>query len=83
MKLREWFKPKPKAPEAPKAPDNDGTLNLPGYLKLWSLLRTLPIKKLFPAVVSVSTVIFLAISGLVAWLVLVSSFVFRLFTILS
>lgn len=80
MTVRDWLKPKP-APEAPKAPDNDGTLNLPGYLKLWSLLRTLPIKKLFPAVVSVSTVVFLAISGLIAWFVLLCSFVVKLFKI--
>lgn len=76
-----WWRRKNKPDDAPVAPNDNGTLGLPKYLQAWNILRKIPIKKLFPAVLSVSTVVFLAISGLIAWGVLFCSFVLKLFKV--
>lgn len=76
-----WPHRKEKPDTDPVDPKDAGTLGLPKYLQAWNILRNIPIKKLFPAVLSVSTVVFFAISGLLAWLVLICSFVAKLFKI--
>lgn len=77
--LKNWLKPKPAPPldsvPVPAAP------NLAKYLQIWQLLKKIPVQKMLPAVVSVSGVVFLAISGLIAWLVILCVFVLRLFKI--
>lgn len=78
MGLNDWW-PKKTPDPSPASPEDDGTLGLPKYLQAWRTLRDIPIKKLFPAVVSVSAVVFFAISGVLAWLVLICSFVVKLF----
>lgn len=74
-------KPKP-VPEPPKpAPAPVPEPGLKTYLKIWERLRKIPITQLFPAVTSVSAVVFFAISGVLAWLVIFCAFVLRLFKI--
>jgi hypothetical protein len=70
---------KPDVPPTPAPAPDPGTLSGPQWLKAWATLRQIPIKKLFPAVTSVGVVVFLALSGLLAWVVLVLSFIVRLF----
>jgi hypothetical protein len=77
-----WWRKNPKPAPAPNTPDatpDSGTLSGPQWLKAWAALRKIPIKQLFPAVTSVSVVVFLAISGLLAWVVVFLSFIVRLF----
>lgn len=81
MGLDDWLRRKKQPDTDPVVPEDAGTLKLPKYLQAWNILRNIPIKKLFPAVLSVSTVVFFAISGLLAWLVLICSFVVKLFKI--
>lgn len=40
----------------------------PSYLKVWLALRGIPIQKLGPLLFTVPVIVFLAISGAVAWL---------------
>lgn len=77
----DWLQRKEKPDTDPVDPEDDGTLGPLKYLQAWNTLRNIPIKKLFPAALSVSTVVFFAVSGLLAWLVLICSFVAKLFKI--
>lgn len=77
MSIIDWWKRNNEPDKKPT--DGDGTIGLPKYLQAWNLLRKIQIKKLFPAVVSVSTVVFFAISGVLAWAVLFGSFICKLF----
>lgn len=76
MSISDWWRSDDKKP---KPDDNDTTVSIPKYVQAWNLLRKIPVEKLGPAVLSVSTVIFFAISGVLAWLVLFGAFVCQLF----
>ncbi len=71
------FRPKPQ-PE----PDDMDTQPSPKWLQAWVLFRKIPVEKLFPAVTLTSFVVFLAISGFVAWAVVFLSFIVQLFRVL-
>lgn len=79
-KLNGWLRPRPKPGPTP-VPVPAEKPSLGKYVQIWRLLQQIPVAKLFPAVVSVSGVVFLAISGLIAWLVVLAAFVFKLFKI--
>lgn len=78
-KLNGLFRPRPKP--TPQPVPEPAAPSVGKYLQIWRLLQQIPVTKLFPAVVSVSGVVFLAISGLIAWLVVFAAFVIRLFKI--
>jgi hypothetical protein len=61
-------------PTAPVVPESVR----PQYLKAWAILRQIDFKKLAPAVFTVSTVLFFAISGFIAWLGLLVGFFIRI-----
>jgi hypothetical protein len=71
---RIWPKPKP-APKPDSAPKPMSTLD---YIKAWKLLKSIPIHKLGPAVGSVGLVLFLAISGLIAWITVIMRFMLEI-----
>lgn len=73
-----WLRPKPK-PDVPP----DSTPGLTTYFQAWQKLKQIPIKKLFPGVTAVGAVVFFAISGVLAWLVLFVSFIVNLFKLLT
>lgn len=50
----------------------------PQYLRAWAILRQIDFKKLAPVVFTVPTVLFFAISGLIAWLGLLVGFFIRI-----
>lgn len=73
-----WW-PRRKDPDAPV----DNTPGLAKYLQIWQLLSKIQVQKLWPAVLSVSGVVFFAISGLIAWVVIMMAFICKLFKILT
>ena len=60
------------APSPPKAP---GTFD---YLKAWRLLKEIPIQKLGRVVSLSAVIVFFAVSGVVAWVVVFAKFAFTL-----
>lgn len=58
--------PTPPAPTPEPAPTPDAPP--PSYLRAWLALRNIPVQKLGPLLVTVPVIVFLAISGAVAWL---------------
>ena len=75
-RVRGWFnpeKPDPKTPDpvvpapepAPTPSKNPGAVD---YVRAWLLFRKIPFSQLFPAITATVLVVFLAISGAVAWL---------------
>jgi hypothetical protein len=79
---RIWpWTPKP-APEPTPEPTPKPAPS-PKYLKALWALKDIPLSKLFPLVFTVPFVVFLAISGLVAWLVVFASFITQLFWVLT
>jgi hypothetical protein len=79
---RIWpWTPKP-APEPTPEPTPKPAPS-PKYLKALWALKDIPLAKLFPLVFTVPVVVFLALSGLVAWLVVFASFVTHLFWVLT
>jgi hypothetical protein len=79
---RIWpWTPKP-APEPTPEPTPKPAPS-PKYLKALWALKDIPLSKLFPLVFTVPVVVFLALSGLVAWLVVFASFVTHLFWVLT
>jgi len=84
--LVDWFKPKPKpAPGPTPVPEPEPTKPAGplGYIRAWQLFKTIPVHKLFPALTATSVVVFLAISGALAWLVVFVRFMLHLFMALS
>lgn len=76
-----WKRKTPEPAPTPAEPNEPGTLSGPQWLKAWATLRKIPIKKMLPAITSVGVVVFLALSGLLAWVVVVLSFIVRLFKV--
>lgn len=68
-----WRKTKP-------SPELDADKNIP-WLRVGAILRSIPFNKLLPLFLSVPTVLFLTISGLVAWIVLFVKFITSLFSV--
>ena len=81
---RIWpWTPKPAPEPAPEPTPKPAPAPSPKYLKALWALKDIPLSKLFPLVFTVPVVVFLAISGLVAWLVVFASFVTHLFWVLT
>ena len=75
--LRDKLWPKPVPGPAPLPTPNKPVSPL-DYVKAWQLFKSIPIHQLAPAVCSVSVVLFLAISGLLAWIVVILRFMFEI-----
>lgn len=85
-RLRIWpFPPRPKPDPAPApAPAPEPTPEArPKYLRALWALKQIPFSRLFPLVFTVPFVVFLAISGLIAWVVVAASFITHLFRALT
>jgi hypothetical protein len=81
---RIWpWTPKPAPEPAPEPTPKPAPAPSPKYLKALWALKDIPLSKLFPLVFTVPVVVFLALSGLVAWLVVFASFVTHLFWVLT
>ena len=82
-RIRDWFTPdKPDQPADPDADADADTTNV-SYLRILLLLRQIPFRKLGPLVFTVPTIVFLAISGAVAWLAVGFGIVIRIIRLIS
>lgn len=70
-----WKKPTPLQPDAPTTPDS-----IP-WVRVGVILRSIPFKKLLPAFFAVPTLVFFALSGLVAWVMLLLRFAVNIFNL--
>lgn len=76
-----WKKKEPKEPETPK-PEPQKPTNV-SWLRVGLILRSIPFQKLGPVFFTVPIVLFFAISGLIAWVMVMLRFaisVFKLWT---
>jgi len=76
-----WPRPTPKpapAPEPKPAPAPAKPLSTLDYIRAWKIFKNIPIHKLAPAVLSTSFVLFLAISGLIAWITVILRFMLEI-----
>ena len=76
-KLKDWFNTADKD-DKPVKPEEQVS-----YVRAWLLLRKIDIKELWPVIFSVPLLVFFAISGFIAWLVLFARFVVGLWSLLS
>lgn len=79
-RLRGWLKPTPPTPTPTPVPDQP-----PGpipYLRVWALLRSVNFKELWPVLFSVPVLVFFALSGLGAWLVVLVRFLSTIWRVL-
>lgn len=74
-------KKKPAAPEPAPAPTPEPPT--PSYLKILLALRGIPVQKLGPLLFTVPVIVFLAISGAVAWLAVGLGVVMRIVRLVS
>jgi len=75
-----WLR-KPKTdPDAPVLADN--TLTTLQWFQILQILKQTPLKDVAPAVIATGCVVFFAISGILAWIVLVFGFIWSLFSFL-
>lgn len=81
MSTINWpWQPKPKPVPVPDVtPDKPS----PQWMRALLLLRKIPIQKLFPALTLTSLIVFLALSGLIAWIVVILAFAVQLFRVLT
>ena len=63
--LNGWLR-KPKTPDLPQPLPVDEPGRTP-WLRVWTILRTVNLKELWPLALSVPSIVFFAISGVVAW----------------
>jgi hypothetical protein len=71
-----WKKnPKPDVKPAPEPP------SAATWVRIGLILRSIPFEKLAPLFISVPVIVFFAVSGFIAWLVLVVKFVVGIFTL--
>jgi hypothetical protein len=79
-RLNRWLKPQPKpAPPGPTpepAPANKP--NVIDYLKAWKTLQGVPVEKLGSLAVLIPAIVFLAISGMVAWAAILTGLFLRI-----
>ena len=71
-------KPTPEPSPEPAPNDRDGVL----WLKIGLLLRKIPVKRALAGLITVPVLLFFAVSGLIAWLVLVIKFVVGIYNVL-
>ena len=71
--LRGKICPTPKPTPNPAKP-----LSTIDYIRAWKLLKDIPIHKLGPAACSIGFVLFLAISGLFAWIAVILRFMLNI-----
>lgn len=72
------WRPKPTPTPTPKpepAPVPPGVVD---YLKAWKTLQGVPVEKLGPLVLLIPTIIFLAVSGMVAWAAILTGLFLRI-----
>lgn len=74
---------KPDAPQPAPTPDATPDAPPPSYLKVLLALRGISVQKLGPLLFTVPVIVFLAISGAVAWLAIGFGVVVRLLRIVS
>jgi hypothetical protein len=74
--LRNKIWPKPTPAPTPVTPAKP--LSTLDYIKAWKLLKSIPVHKLGPAVGSMGFVLFLAISGLIAWITVILRFMLEI-----
>lgn len=74
-----WRKKKPEpTPVSPDAKPNTGGIP---WLRVGILLKSIPFKKLAPAFLSIPVIVFFAVSGLLAWIMLFLRFAVNIFTV--
>ena len=71
-----WPKPTPAPVPAPGTPAKP--LSTLDYVRAWKLLKSIPVHKLGPAALSMGFVLFLAISGLFAWIAVILRFMLNI-----
>jgi hypothetical protein len=81
-KLRGWLKPTPPTPAPTPTPVPAQPPGPLVYMRIWALLRAVNFQELWPVLVSVPVLVFFALSGLVAWLVLAVRFLYTIWRVL-
>lgn len=77
-RLRNWIKPdETPEPEPTPAPPREPT-SLADYMRAWRMLKEIPLKRIWPALLSVPVIVFFAVSGMAAWLLVLAGFALRL-----
>ena len=74
-----WRRKKPDT--TPVTPDPDKPAAAVPWVRVGILLKSIPFEKLLPVFISVPTIVFLTISGFIAWVVLLLKFTVGLFNI--
>ena len=72
-------KPKPTDDKDPPAPAPESV----PYMRVWLLLRKIDIKQLWPVIFSVPLLVFFALSGAIAWFVILIRFICSVWGIFS
>lgn len=80
-RLSDLFKKKPDGPVPDPSP-GPAPDRVP-YLRIWALLGKINMRELWPAVVSIPVLLFFAISGLLAWVVIVLRFLVNIWQAIS
>lgn len=75
---RNLWKKKPTPIPAPTPPDQPQPAGIP-WLRIGFILRSIPFKDLKPVFFTVPALLFFAISGLIAWVVVVLRFAINIF----
>lgn len=66
--LNKIWRPKPKPAPAPEPAPEPKPLSTLDYIRAWKVFKQIPVHKLAPAISATAVVVFLAISGLLAWI---------------
>lgn len=80
-RLNRWLKPQPKPAPPKPAPPKPAPVAKPGvidYLKAWKTLQSVPVDKLGALAVLIPAIVFLAVSGLVAWAAILGGLFLRI-----
>jgi hypothetical protein len=70
-----WRKKPQPTPDKPAVPDSNGIL----LLRIGLILKSIPFKQLGPVFFTVPALLFFAISGLIAWIMVVLRFAINIF----
>lgn len=73
-----WRKKKPTSVDPVPVPSPAPAPGAFDYLKAWRLLKAIPLQKLGRVVSLSAVIVFFAVSGVVAWLVVLAKFAFTL-----
>ena len=78
-RINRWLKPRPQPTPSPTptpaAPTKPGVID---YLKAWKTLQGVPVEKLGSLALLIPTIIFLAVSGMVAWAAILTGLFLRI-----